>query len=93
MRALLLTLSALAALGSACGSSSLDTCERAAVHAIECNARDAFPWNNNNPCVDPDRCVGECVLATKCGGLDGTDPSGNNALVACLDACPGGSEL
>lgn len=93
MRALLLTLGALAALAGGCGSSSLDTCERAAVHAIECNTRDAFPWNNNNACVDPDLCVAKCVLAAPCGGLDGSDTTGNNALVACLDACPGGSEL
>lgn len=77
---------------AACGS-SLDACERAAGHAYDCDARDAFRWNNNNECKEPDLCLAQCISKTPCPGLRGEDPAASAALTTCLDACPGGPDL
>ncbi len=93
MRALVLLASGLALGLTACARSTLDVCEKAAIHAIDCGARDAFPWNNNNRCVEPDLCLATCIDKAPCAALTGGDEAALAALTACLDACPGGSNL
>lgn len=90
MRAVCLLLWAV--LWGGCGGSSLNGCERAAVHAFECDARQAYMWNNNNKCEATDQCVATCVLAAKCEALTGADAPAMTTLTTCIDACPG-SEL
>lgn len=93
MRALVLLASGLALGELGCSTSTLDVCEKAAIHAIECEVRDAFVWNNNNRCVEPDLCLASCIDKAPCGALTGSDAAAMAALTACLDACPGGSDL